>query len=232
MKSPFSDRLDRRTALKWIGTAAASSLLKPGAFALNSSPAAEPGVTIAAAYDSPGYGADPDVIKDYAPGELWPLTFDDHQRRTAALLCGLIIPADEHSPSASDLKIHDFIDEWVSSPYPQQAGDRKVILTGLIQLDVTSESRFGKKFVDLKSAQHAELCEELAIVKPEAAPDPGKAAKTKRSLQQFFRTFRNLTAGGFYTTPEGMKDVGYTGNVVLATQPKPPADLLARLGLD
>ena len=69
-------------------------------------------------------------------------------------------------------------------------------------------------------------------MKPEAAPDPSEAAKTKRSLQQFFRTFRNLTAGGFYTTPEGMKDVGYTGNVVLATQPKPPADLLARLGLD
>ena len=232
MKSPCSERLDRRTAIKWMSTAAASSLLKPGAFALESTPAAEPGVTIAEAFDGPGYGTDPDLLKVYAPGELWPLTFDAHQRQTAALLCGLIIPADEHSPSASDLKIHDFVDEWISAPYPQQAGDRKIVLEGLVQLDATSETRFGKKFVDLKSMQHTELCNEFAIVKPDAVPDPSEAGKSTRTLQRFFRTFRNLTAGGFYTTPEGMMDVGYTGNVVLATQPKPPADLLAKLGLD
>ncbi len=233
MNSPFSDRLDRRTALKWMGTAAASAVLKPhlmGADVVG--PAMEPGMTIAEHWSGPGYGADPDLVKEYTPGDLWPLTFNDHQRRTAAVLCGLIIPADEHSPSASDLKVHDFIDEWISSPYPQQADDRKVILEGLPLLDATSESRYASKFVDLSTKQHAGLCDEMGIVKADEAPDSSEAAKTKRTLQRFFRVFRNLTAGGFYTTPEGMKDVGYTGNVVLAQQPKPPADLLKRLGLE
>ena len=232
MNSPFSERLDRRTALKWMSTAAASALLNPRLLANQVSPGAEPGVTIAGAYDGPGYGADPDLIKDYTPGELWPLTFDDHQRRTAAVLCGLIIPADEHSPSAAQLKVHDFIDEWISSPYPEQAGDREVILEGLVQLDMMTEARFGQKFGALPKAQQAEVCDELATVKPEEASDPSEAAQAKRILKNFFRVFRNLTAGGFYTTPEGMKDVGYTGNVVLAEQPKPPADLLAKLGLE
>ncbi|GAB5560351.1 MAG: hypothetical protein SynsKO_19980 [Synoicihabitans sp.] len=232
MTNPLSHRLDRRTALKWMGTAAASAVLRPHLAAAESTSALEPGMTIAEHWSGPGYGADPDLVKDYAPGDLWPLTFDEHQRRTAAVLCGLIIPADEHSPSAADLQVHDFIDEWISSPYPQQAGDRKVILDGLPRLDALSESRFGDKFADLSSAQHSEICNQLGIVKPDAAPDPSEEGKNIRALQRFFRVFRNLTAGGFYTTPEGMKDVGYIGNVVLAKQPQPPADLLKRLGVD
>lgn len=232
MNSPLtSDRLDRRTALKWMSAAAASALLRPHLPA-QSTPASEPGVTIAEAFAGPGYGTDPDLVKAYAPGELWPLTFDDPQRRTAAVLCGLIIPADEHSPSAADLKVHDFIDEWISAPYPQQVSDRKIILEGLPQLDALSETRYGKRFVDLALAQHTALCDELAVVDPNADPDPSEAGKNLRLLQRFFRVFRNLTAGGFYTTPEGWKDVGYTGNVVLVQQPKPPADLLQRLGLE
>lgn len=231
MNSPLSERLNRRTALKWISTAAASAFLRPHLQA-QTAPTVEPGVTIAEAYAGPGYGSDPDLVKAYAPGDLWPLTFDDSQRRTAAVLCGLIIPADAHSPSAADLKVHDFIDEWISAPYPQQARDRQVILAGLVQLDATAEARFGKKFAHLKMAQHTVLCDEFAVVKSKAVPDETEAGKAERALQNFFRVFRNLTAGGFYTTPEGMKDVGYIGNVVLAAQPKPPADLLAKLGLE
>ena len=37
--------------------------------------------------------------------------------------------------------------------------------------------------------------------------------------------------GGFYTTPVGMKDIGYVGNVPLAKFDGPPADLVAKLGL-
>ena len=102
----------------------------------------------------------------------------------------------------------------------------------MVQLDTTAEERFGQKFVDLKKAQHAVLCEAFAVVKSDAVPDDTEAGRAKRALQNFFRVFRNLTAGGFYTTPEGMKDVGYTGNVALAAQPKPPVDLLAKLGLE
>ncbi|MCF3652491.1 gluconate 2-dehydrogenase subunit 3 family protein [Synoicihabitans lomoniglobus] len=233
MTSPLSERLDRRTALKWMATAAASAALLPRAFG-QTTPAAEPGVTIANYYDGEGYGSDPDLTRDYQPGELWPLTFDEHQRRTAAVLCGLIIPADANSPSAADLKVHDFIDEWISSPYPGQAGDRTTIIEGLAQLDAIAEERYKAKFADLRINPQARLCDRLS--KMERLDETAEAAlsdeaRVERKAQNFFRRFRDLTAGGFYTTPEGMKDVGYLGNVPLATQPEPPAELLAKLGL-
>jgi hypothetical protein len=58
-----------------------------------------------------------------------------------------------------------------------------------------------------------------------------RAAPAYREGAQFFARFRDLTAGGFYTTPEGMKDVGYVGNVPLATFDGPPKDLIEKLGL-
>ncbi len=233
MTSPLSDRLDRRTALKWMATVAAGATLLPRALA---QPApGEPGVVIAGAYEGDGYGTDPDLIKTYAPGELWPLTFDEHQRATAAVLCGLIIPADDQSPSAADLKVHDFIDEWISSPYPGYDRDRSLILEGLAQLDATCRERFQKPFVKLRINQQARLCNDLAKLEelsPEQVAALDEGARAQRRLKFFFRRFRQLTAGGFYTTPEGMKDVGYLGNVALSEYPQPPADLLARLGVE
>ncbi len=231
MTPPFSaERLDRRTALKWMATAAASTALLPR-LAAQAATTAEADVTIVGAYTGPGYGTDPDLMRDYAPGDLWPLTFDDHQRRTAATLCGLIIPADSQSPSAADLKVHDFIDEWVSSPYPQQAGDRSLILAGLAQLDQMAEAAGGAKFVDLKPRDQAVLCDRLARESDKNGA-PTEASRELGKQQRFFRRFRELTAGGFFTTPAGLKDIGYRGNVPLAAFPEPPADLLARLGLD
>ncbi len=60
----------------------------------------------------------PICCRTYRPGELWPLTLTPAQRRLAAVLVDLIIPADEHSPSAPAVGVVDFIDEWVSAPYP------------------------------------------------------------------------------------------------------------------
>lgn len=230
MTSPLSERLDRRTAIKWMATAAASATLMPRLSAQVQA-TTEPEVTIVGAYEGPGYGTDPDLLKNYAPGDLWPLTFDDHQRETAAVLCGLIIPADAKSPSAADLKIHDFLDEWVSSPYPQQAGDRVTILEGLQGLDMLATTEFGKKFAELSDAKQATLCDRLAkeIPIPEV---PTEVDRELQKTQRFFKRYRELTAGAFFTTPEGLKDVGYRGNVPLAVFPKPPADLLRRLGLD
>src|SRR6186713_597920 len=104
--------MDRRTTLKWVLAAAATSPLADRVlFAAETSRQAPAAV---------GYGADPDLIKTYKPGELWPLTLNPVQRRAATALCDVIIPADEKSPSASAVGVVDFIDEWISAPYPRQ----------------------------------------------------------------------------------------------------------------
>ena len=122
--------MDRRTSIKWVLAASASlSLLRTRGGRGAESALAEPMPAMK------GYGTDPDLLKTYHPGEVWPLTLSRAQRQLAAVLSDLIIPADEHYPSATSVGVVDFIDEWVSAPYPEQARDRPIVLGGLRWLD-------------------------------------------------------------------------------------------------
>lgn len=208
-------RLDRRAALKWM--LAASAALAVGPRPLTATPAQ------AGAPATKGYGTDPVLNKEYAPGDCWPLTMTDAQRRTAAALCAVIIPAEGGVPGAADLHVHDFIDEWISAPYPDQLADRPVILDGLAWLDAEAGRRFGQDFAGLTEARQAVIADDICHA-PAAQPEHAAAAK-------FFARFRDLTAGGFYTTSEGMRDIGYTGNMPLAEFKGPPPEVLARLGV-
>jgi hypothetical protein len=203
-------RISRRESIKWVVAASATaSLLSTRAFGADGAVR--------------GYGQDPKLLETYKPGDLWPLIFTKEQRHTAAVLCDVIIPADDKSPSANQLGVHDFVDEWISAPYPRQQGDRKVILDGLSWLDSESKKRFKKAFVDLSDDQRRQICDDISF-EPKAKPAMKKAA-------QFFARFRDLTAGGFYTTPEGMKDIQYLGNVPLTKFDGPPPEVLAYLKL-
>lgn len=185
--------MDRRHSLQWM--LAAGVATGTPALAKPSQPApARP----------TGTGTDPDLTRSYKSGELWPLSFTERERRCAAALCALIIPADEHSPSAAELQVQVFIDEWISAPYPSQQKDRATILQGLAWLDGESQRRFGRAFADARPDEQAQLADALAVQPP---ADPALAAPAS-----FFARFRDLTAGGFYTTPTGMKDLGFVGN--------------------
>jgi hypothetical protein len=208
-------RIDRRTAIKWMLTAAAATAASTGAARLRASPAAP----VAAE----GYGTDPNLVRDYKPGDLWPLTFSEAQRLTAATLCAVILPAQAPHPSAADLGVHDFIDEWISAPYPNQRDDRPVILQGLEWIEAEAQKRFGRSFPNLVRAERHAICDDICSVE--------KAAPEFSAPAIFFARFRDLTAGGYYTTPEGMKDIGYTGNLPQATFDGPAPDVLKRLGL-
>jgi hypothetical protein len=215
MPPPERPRLDRRTAIKWmLAASAAVAVSDRTLFALPPS---------AATPAAQGYGTDPVLNRDYKPGELWPLTMTEAQRRTAAALCGIIIPAEGNVPSAADLGVHDFIDEWISSPYPGQRDDREIVLAGLGWINRESQRRFGKEFADLDAKQSAAICDDLCHA-PDAKPEHADGAR-------FFAKFRDLTASGFFTTPAGMKDIGYVGNIPLAEFKGPPREVLEKLGL-
>src|SRR5579859_4919729 len=132
-------RMDRREAIKWMLAASATlSVLDAG--------------NLSARTAKTGYGTDPNVMEVYKPGDLWPLTFTKQQHRTVAALGDVILPADEHSPSASQLKVPDFLDEWVSAPYPRQQADRQEILAGLGWLEAEASRRFHKDFAELNES--------------------------------------------------------------------------------
>src|SRR6202051_2031982 len=113
---------------------------------------------------SRAYAADPNLKTNYRPGELWPLTLTAAQRRLAGILADIIIPADEHSPSASAVGVVEFIDEWVSAPYPAQQRDRTLVLGGFAWLDEEAVRRFGKGFDALDATAQHGICDDICDV--------------------------------------------------------------------
>ena len=207
--------MDRRTTIKWMFAAAATM---PADMSFGAENLAR---DVAAA--QAGYGTDPDLSKEWNPGGPWPLTLNASAKLTVAALCDLIIPADEVSPAASAVGVVDFIDEWISAPYPQQRGDRALILPGLTWIEAEAQARFGKAFPTLTTEQREAIANDICSA-AKAGPQSATAAR-------FFAKFRDLTAGGFYTTPVGMKDIGYVGNVPMEKFAGPPAAVLKKLGL-
>jgi hypothetical protein len=203
-------RIPRRDAIKWMLAASATvSLLDFRSFG--------------AAAAATGYGTDPNLLEYYKPGDLWPLTFTKEQRKTVAALCDVIIPADDKSPGAGSIGVPDFIDEWISAPYPEHQADRKLILDGLSWLEGESNRRFQKAFADSTDEQKHRICDDICHLP--------KARRQFKTAASFFSKFRNLTAGGFYTTPQGWKDLQYIGNVPLTKFDGPPPEVLAHLKL-
>ncbi|MSU48062.1 MAG: gluconate 2-dehydrogenase subunit 3 family protein [Opitutus sp.] len=205
--------MDRRDAIKWMLAAVASTALLDNGL----------GAAPAPANPAAGYGTDPDILKIYKPGDVWPLTFTAAQRATAASLCDVIIPADAKGPSASSVGVPEFIDEWVSAPYPGHDADRITIVEGLAWLDAEAQKRFKNDFVNLIARQKNAICDDICFAQ--------NAKPEFRNGAQFFKRFRDLAAGGYYTTPEGMKDIGYTGNVPLDKFEGPQPEVLKKLGL-
>jgi hypothetical protein len=214
--------MDRRQALKVMAIAAAV----PGFASCAPADGTRGGAITASPTSNPraaGTAWDPDLLAPVIP---WERLLTPDELGTLAVLCDLIIPADDRSPSASRLGAHDFIDEWVSAPYPANERDRLTVRGGLLWLDRESAGRFGegRRFRDLEEARQRAICDDICY-----APDaPAELAAGAR----FFDRVRDLTAAAFYTTPEGMRDIQYVGNVPLARWDPPPPEVLRHLGLE
>ena len=190
-------RIDRRTTLKWFGAALAYS--------------AHHGKSLAGTFmPSPkGYGTDPD-INQVKPIE-WDKLMSEHELRQTGLIADLFLPGTAASPAPSALGIPDFIDEWISAPYPEQQSDKGIVQGGLSWLDQESTNRFGHDFTAISDAQRIEMMGVMA-----AKPD-----------FIFFRRLRNLIVAAYFSSDAGFKDIGYSGNVALEAFPAPTDEMMA-----
>jgi hypothetical protein len=208
--------VDRRTTLKWLG----ATIL--AAHAQLASPATK------LAPKASGYGTDPNLVNPSVP---WPRTLSRAQLLVVASLCDLLLPDDGRSPSASAVGVHDFVDEWVSAPYPDQQADRTVILRGLEWLTVQTTQRAQVTFDRAPRALQVELFERV-FGKRQPAPDFTAA-------DQFMSKLRYLAMGAYYTSEAGIADLNHIGNTPIAGDyPGPTAQArdhlqqaLKRLGL-
>jgi hypothetical protein len=146
------------------------------------------------------------AAKPTAPAAYKRKVFDDHQWRSVRVLCDLILPADEHSGSATQAGVPEFIDDWLDFRKREDGNDRleTEILGGLAWLDRESMQSFDKPFADAAAAQQKQLLDRIAW--------PARAAAEDHRAVAFFSRFRDLTVGGFYSSRVGIADLPYLGN--------------------
>jgi hypothetical protein len=201
MTHSYTPRISRRTTLKWVAATAAVSGM-PG-YSLAEIHAFKP--------TQNGYGTDPDLLDPVTP---WKRTMSRHQLEQVAVLGDLILPATAEAPPPSALGIPEFVDEWVSAPYPEQKADRKVLLNGLAWVDEEARRRSRESFIKAGNRQQLQILDGIAVQNP---------GGIRTEQNKFFHRLRYLVLGAYYTTQEGFLDIGYVGNVPLDSYP-PPSD--------
>lgn len=200
MSEPYIPKVSRRVALQWLAAASMVSALPPYAHA-------EKSTVVSFHPTANGFGSDPDLNHPIVP---WRRIMEPHELQVTAVLADLILPGSQTAAPPSALGVPDFVNEWVSAPYPEQLEDRKIILQGLRWIDAEATRRWQHNFLEIDDDSRAELVADIAKRKA----NPARAAASK-----FFQRFRFLVVGAYYTTPEGFKDIGYTGNVPLESYP-------------
>ncbi len=236
--------MDRRHALKVMALAAAAPGLascSPGPRGDGSTGAstgtadipggAIPGGAIPGQISNPNARGDlwdPDLLSPVVP---WERQLEADELQSLAALCDVILPADERSPAASEVGAHDFIDEWASAPYEATREGGVLIRGGLVWLDREAHTRYGGnaasssvRFRDLNAEQQHAICDDIC--------DPERAEGSRfEAPSLFFDRVRYLTLTAFWTTEEGMDDLGYVGNTPLIRWDPPPPEVLRHIGL-
>lgn len=171
----------------------------------------------------PGYGPDPDMLSPRVP---WRLVMNEAQRRQAAAMADVIVPASGEHPSASGAGVDAFLDEWISAPYPRFEADRAQVLAGLAWSEREARRRFGRGIAQLSGEEVAGFYDLLN----EAANAPRQAPEVMREQGAFFGTLRALVVGGYYTSEAGIASLGYVGNVAIGGDwPGPSREALDHL---
>ena len=148
-----------------------------------------------------------------------PKFFTASEFKLVRTLADIIIPKDERSGSASDVGVPEFMDFMMIDQPTRQVAMRG----GLAWLDVECQERYDKIFVDCTDAERTAVLDDIAW--------PAKAKPELRHGVAFFNSFRDLTAGGFWTTKVGIEDLQYLGNRSVARWNGCPPEALKKLGV-
>jgi hypothetical protein len=127
-----------------------------------------------------------------------------HEYLTLEKLADLIIPPDEKSPGAVASGACEFIDLLAS----QNPRLQEIYTGGIAWVDQSMKRRYSTDFVSAKPNQQTALLDLIAYRKNESAElGPGI---------QFFEWARRMVVDAYYTSPIGIKAIGYLGNTAVA----------------
>jgi hypothetical protein len=126
--------------------------------------------------------------------------FTDAEFKKLNTLVDIILPAGEDSPSATELKVPDFIEFMMKD----QPSNQTPMRGGLMWLDFEADELFGKPFNELSKEQVIQIVELVAW--------PDKASPEYAGAVSWFNMLRNLTCSGYFSTEAGWKYMDYRGN--------------------
>jgi hypothetical protein len=129
-----------------------------------------------------------------------PKCFTAHNFQTLRKLADMIIPADAHSRGAYDAGAAEYID-FLSS----HNGDLAAIFNGgFAWLDDYASRTYNTDFLTAKPDQQTAVLDTLAYRKNYIDATAGG--------RTFWTWLRNMVVDAYYTSPAGVKDLGYMGN--------------------
>lgn len=162
-----------------------------------------------------------------AGGPYKPKAFSAHEWTALRRLTELIVPADAKSGSALDAGAPEFIDLLAS----QNVELAQIFHGGLAWLDAEMHRRYGKEFGESAQAQQTAMLdalveaervmqersgEESAYVRGEIykmfSNYTAKQGTPLAAGVRFFDWARKMTVDAYYTSPVGIKDLGFVGN--------------------
>ena len=132
-------------------------------------------------------------------------TLNPYQGGTVTAIAELILPKTD-TPGAKDVGVSEFIDliltEWYSGD------DRTHFLRGLEDVDVRSQSLFGKNLIECTPKQQADILTALGEAMVEDADrlhdQPRQNRRSRREpAKNFYYMLRNLTLTAYYTSEAG-----------------------------
>jgi len=128
-----------------------------------------------------------------------PKAFNQHNFETLKKLAEIIVPG------ASEAGAAEYID--LLSAHNQELA--AIFNGGFAWLDHHMRQNYGADFLKASDAQRTELLDQLAWAKNvTAATAPGVP---------FWTWTRNMVVDAYYTSPAGVKDIGYMGNRAMAS---------------
>ena len=146
-------------------------------------------------------------------GVYRPQLLNAHEYKTVRVLADLIIPPEGAEPGGAGAGAAEFIDLLAANNEKL----KQVWLSGLGWLDHESRQRGGKAFVDATPELRQQILDEISFRKnstPELAPGI-----------QFFEWARRMVVDAYFTSPAGVKALGYMGNVGMAEFKVPKTSL-------
>ena len=147
--------------------------------------------------------------------------FTAAEMATVTLLADMVLPADEHSGSASEAGVPEFIDFMMVDTRDAALPGR--VRGGLAWLDAETRRRHQRSFVEASEEERAALLDDIAW--------PARAPQELSHGVAFFSLFRDLVASGFWSSEMGIQDIGYMGNTAVVEWRGCPPEALGRLGM-